>query len=85
MNWLLVFIIANAPVKTDLVFPTARSCMTYERANAKVFTDRANETIRAMADQNWPKDQREQNLNFVIGQAYSGTCIPTVAPVTVRG
>ena len=84
MNWLLVFVISGSPVQTDLIFPSMSACMTYERSTAAALVERANATISQMKTAPWPQDKKDQNLAFVMGQMYSGTCIPTVRPVTVK-
>jgi len=69
MKWLLVVIVAQSPVKTDLVFNDLNACLAAEgemRAKwAEVYNLATKEKL--------PKE----TLSLISGQMVSGTCIPT--------
>jgi hypothetical protein len=67
MKWLLVVIVMNSPVKTDLVFDTLLACLAAESQMRKQWADVYNQTRQSSKD----------SLDFVRSQMTSGTCIPT--------
>lgn len=68
MKWLLVVIVANAPVKTDLTFNTLGDCLRVEGEMRQAWADMYNEGVKRQM----PKDV----LDMVRRQMNSGTCIP---------
>jgi hypothetical protein len=69
MKWLLVVILANTPVKTDLVFSSLDECLRAEESMRKQWADVYNEAFRRNAD--------KDTLEMVKRQMGSGTCIPS--------
>jgi hypothetical protein len=84
MNWLLVILISSSPVKTDMVFSDLNSCMKKETEIRKIYTERVNEYIKWNESMKISEKEKKENLKFVMSQMNSGTCIPTVSPVTVK-
>jgi hypothetical protein len=68
MKWLLLVIVANAPVKTDLVFPTLNQCLLAERDMRAAWVQIYNDAKKREAD--------ADSLKFVQNQMAHGTCIP---------
>ena len=68
MKWLLVVIVMNSPVKTDLVFNTLDECLRAETNMRQQWTDVYNGALK----RNLAKD----SLDMVKRQMTSGTCIP---------
>ncbi len=68
MKWLLVVIIANTPVKTDLTFETLGDCLRVEGEMRRAWTDTYHEGVKRQM----PKD----TLDMVKRQMNHGTCIP---------
>lgn len=69
MKWLLVVIVMNSPVKTDLVFDTLRACLAAETEMRQHWADLYNEVIRNKSS--------KDTIDMVRGQMTHGTCIPT--------
>lgn len=84
MNWLLVILISSSPLKTDLVFSDLNTCMKKESEVRKIYTERVNEYMKWSESMKIPEKEKKENLKFVMSQINSGTCIPTVSPVTVK-
>jgi hypothetical protein len=84
MNWLLVILISSSPVKTDMVFLDLNSCMKKESEIRKIYTEHVNDYIKWSDSMKIPEKEKKENLKFVMSQMNSGTCIPTVSPVTVK-
>lgn len=70
MNWMLVVIVASAPVQTNLVFPTLMACYAAETQMRKQYTDVFNEAVKG-------QNISEESKRFMMSQMHSGTCIPT--------
>ena len=68
MKWLLVVLVANSPVKTDLVFNDLGACLAAEQDMRAKWTEVYNSRAAAKA----PKD----TLDFIRSQMGNGTCIP---------
>jgi hypothetical protein len=68
MKWLLVVIVMNAPVKTDLVFNTLDECLRAETEMRQQWADVYNGALK----RNLAKD----SLKFIVSQQTFGTCIP---------
>lgn len=68
MSWLLVVIVMNMPVKTDLVFKSLDACIAAENEMRSQWADLYNRTAAA-------KVQKE-SLEMIKSQMTRGTCIP---------
>lgn len=68
MKWLLVVIVMNSPVKTDLVFDTLPACLAAEEEMRKQWAGVYNQTAKNKAS--------KETLALVRTQMFSGTCIP---------
>jgi len=68
MKWLLVVIIANTPVKTDLAFSSLTECLEAEQKMRQEWAEIFNTALKAK--------QSKESLNFISNQTASGTCIP---------
>ncbi len=69
MKWLLVVLVMNTPVKTDLVFESLELCLA---AEAKMRSEWTKIYNHAQA-----KKASKDTLEFIQAQMTSGTCIPT--------
>lgn len=69
MRWLLVVVIMNTPVKTDLVFESLDSCLQAEGKMRAEWTALYNGVKAASAEQD--------SLEFIKTQMPFGTCVPT--------
>lgn len=68
MKWLLVVIVMNSPVKTDLVFNSLSDCLAAETQMRKEWSDAYANAQKAGA-------QREA-LGYLSSQMTKGTCVP---------
>jgi hypothetical protein len=71
MKWLLVVLVMNSPVKTDMVFDDLGSCLAAEE---QMRAEWANVYNRAQKNQASP-----DSLALIKSQMTSGTCIPTAS------
>jgi hypothetical protein len=71
MQWLLVVLIMNTPVKTDLVFDSLDACLVAEE---KMRSEWAGVYNRAKANK-----ASQESLDLIKLQMTSGTCIPTAS------
>ena len=69
MNWLLVVMVMNMPLKTDLTFSTLDDCLRAEAEMRKHWAEVYNNAKK--------RDAGKDTLVLVQGQMTSGTCIPT--------
>ena len=69
MKWLLVVIVMNSPLKTDLVFSTLSECLSAETQMRKEWADIYNQTKKAGAE--------KETLGMLSSQMTRGTCIPS--------
>ena len=69
MKWLLVVIIANSPVETNLKFDTLQECLSAETEMRQQWVNVFNRALK--------QDLPKQSLDMISGQMTSGTCIPT--------
>ncbi len=69
MSWLLVVIILNTPVKTDLTFNTLDECLRAEADVRRQWADVYNSALKRKAE--------KATLDLVMRQMTTGTCIPT--------
>ena len=68
MNWLLVAIVMNTPVKTDLMFSTLRDCLAAEHQMRTHWADIYNAALKNQAS--------KETLDLIRSQMTVGTCIP---------
>lgn len=68
MKWLLVVIVLNTPVKTDLVFDSLSECLSAETQMKKDWADLYNQAKKSGAE--------KETLGFMSSQMTKGTCIP---------
>lgn len=68
MNWLLVVILANTPVKTDLVYSTLADCLRAEQTMRQQWAEVYNDALKRKAG--------KETLAMIQGQMSAGTCIP---------
>lgn len=81
MKWLLVALVMHAPVKTDLVFDSLGACLQAESAMRKEWTDVINRTVQwTNVNTTMTKEEKQKNIDFVMNQMTSGTCIPNGPP-----
>jgi hypothetical protein len=69
MNWLLVVIVMNMPVKTELSFKTLDDCLRAEQEMRKQWSAVYNDAATRKAG--------KESLDMVKRQMTFGTCIPT--------
>lgn len=69
MKWLLVVIVMNSPLKTDLVFNSLSECLAAETQMRKDWADTYNQTKKAGAE--------KETLGMLSSQMTKGTCIPS--------
>lgn len=77
MRWLLVVIVANTPIKTDLIFDKFDACMAAEATAASQFVDIAERTALWHAKNNSSEQRAQADVNSLAQKIYYGTCIPT--------
>lgn len=68
MKWVLVVIVMNAPVKTDLVFGTLAECLSAEAQMRQEWSDLYAQTKKSGA--------AGEALGLLSSQMTKGTCIP---------
>lgn len=68
MNWLLVVIVMNTPVKTDLVFNSLDACLAAETEMRSQWAAVYNRAAAAKMQQ--------ASLDMIKSQMPRGTCIP---------
>ena len=69
MKWLLVVIVMNSPIKTDLLFSSLSDCLSAESQMRKEWADLYNQTKKA--------DASNETLGLLSSQMTKGTCIPS--------
>lgn len=69
MKWLLVVIVMNSPVKTDLVFSSLSDCLSAENQMRKEWADLYSQSKKAGA--------ANETLGLLSSQMTKGTCIPS--------
>ena len=69
MKWLLVVIVMNSPVKTDLVYGSLADCLAAETQMRKEWADLYNQTKKAGG--------ANEALGLMSSQMTKGTCIPS--------
>ncbi|NJD34907.1 MAG: hypothetical protein FIA96_08755 [Betaproteobacteria bacterium] len=68
MKWLLVAIVMNTPVKTDLIFNNLADCLAAEQQMRKEWTEVYNAAKKAGAE--------PERIGQISSQMTKGTCIP---------
>ena len=69
MKWLLVVLVMNSPIKTDLVFDLLPDCLRAEQEMRRQWADMYNDALSRKAS--------KDTLDLIKKQMTSGTCIPT--------
>lgn len=69
MKWLLVVLVMNSPVKTDLSFENLDDCLRAEQEMRSEWTRAYNDAMKRGAER--------ATLDFVASQMITGTCVPT--------
>ena len=69
MKWLLVVIVMNTPIKTDLVFNNLSDCLSAENQMRKEWTEFYNQAQKSGA--------ARETLGSISSQMTKGTCIPS--------
>jgi hypothetical protein len=69
MKWLLVVIVLNTPVKTDLVFSSLSDCLSAESQIRKEWAETYNQAKKLGAT--------SETLGLISSQMTRGTCIPS--------
>lgn len=77
MKWLLVVVVLNTPVKTDLVFDSLQSCLNIEQTMRSEWAGVRN-IVTEWQNQNpdMPDATKRETSNLVRRQSVWGTCIP---------
>lgn len=68
MKWVLVAIVMNMPIKTDLVFDNLASCLEAEAQMRKEWAELYKETRESGAE--------SEKIGYLSSQMTKGTCIP---------
>lgn len=68
MKWLLVALVMNSPVKTDLVFDNLADCLAAEGQMRKEWSEIYNNAKKSGAER--------ETLGLMSSQMTKGTCIP---------
>ena len=69
MKWILVAIVMNTPVKTDLTFNNLNECLSAEQAMRTEWAAAFNEAKKSGTEQ--------ERAGYIRSQMTKGTCIPT--------
>jgi hypothetical protein len=69
MKWILVVIVMNVPVKTDLTFNNLNECLSAEQAMRTEWLTVFNEAKKSGTEQ--------ERAGYISSQMTKGTCIPT--------
>ena len=69
MKWVLVALVMNTPVKTDLVFSSLPDCLAAESQMRKEWSEQYNQAKKSGAE--------SENLGYMSSQTTKGTCIPS--------
>lgn len=68
MKWLLVVLVMNSPVKTDLSFDSLDACLAAEQVMRNQWSGVYSRALARKADR--------ATLDFIASQMTTGTCIP---------
>lgn len=69
MKWVLVALVMNTPIKTDLVFENLSDCLAAEAQMRKEWTEVYTQARKSGAER--------EALGLVSSQMTKGTCIPS--------
>lgn len=69
MKWVLVALVMNTPVKTDLVFENLAECLAAEAHMRKEWTEAYNQARKSGAE--------KEALGLLSSQMTKGTCVPS--------
>lgn len=69
MKWLLIAIVMNTPVKTDLVFESLADCLRAEETMRQQWADVYNDAAKRRAE--------KATLDLLLKQQTFGTCVPS--------
>lgn len=70
MKWLLVVLVMNSPVKTDLIFDSLPACLAAEAQMRNAWADAYNEIRNT-------KGTTKEMLNILQSKMTTGTCVPS--------
>jgi hypothetical protein len=73
MKWVLLAVVLQTPVKTDLVFDTLDDCLRAEQEMRTAWGNAYSAVQRGQAS----AAEKKKNADFVTKQATWGTCVPT--------
>jgi hypothetical protein len=77
MKWVLVVVVLNTPVKTDLVFDSLQSCLNTEHTMRSEWAEVVNKVAEwQRQNPDMPDATKRETTNFVRKQNVWGTCIP---------
>lgn len=68
MKWMLVVLVMNSPVKTDLTFGNLAECLSAEQEMRKEWTEVYNQAKKSGAE--------PEKIGLISSQMTKGTCIP---------
>ena len=74
MKWVLLAVVLQTPVRTDLVFDTLDDCL---RAENEMRTAWGNAYGAVQQNEQASAAEKKKNAEFVTKQATWGTCIPS--------
>lgn len=77
MKWLLVALVLNQPIKTDLVFANLDECLQAESMMRHEWAERYNRMVGQDAFKKMSTDEQKSMKDYVLSQTTSGTCIPS--------
>lgn len=77
MKWLLVVIVMNTPLKTDLIFNSLEACLLKEFEMRKTWSEQYNKSLEAKKNSAMTPQELAQSNAFMSNQITTGTCIPT--------
>lgn len=77
MKWLLVVLVLNQPVKTDLLFANLDECLQTESKMRREWAERYNRMVAQDAFKKMSTDDQKNAKDYALSQATSGTCIPS--------
>ena len=69
MKWVLIALVMNTPVKTDLVFDSLSECLAAEGQMRKEWAEQYSQAKKSGAE--------GETLGYMSSQITKGTCIPS--------
>ena len=76
MHWLLVVVVLNTPIKTDLVYESLAACLKAEGEMRGQWIDLLNGVLKQNGPMPQWDDAKKKRFEFVSKQVPFGTCIP---------